>query len=157
MEQELRQGVAAALIMVLTVFFLPALVVWGQPLYGGESEGGQAGTQENQTGQSAQPAASALEKRIARLFEKLGLAALDVSAQRAGGGRLCVTVQNTAPPQGQRRRPGHGFGQQILRDIAARYDGNYTLTLENGRARAVAMVRLPAPNEKEAPDAGRIL
>lgn len=72
-------------------------------------------------------------------------------------GRLCVTVQNTAPPQGQRRRPGHGFGQQILRDIAARYDGSYTLTLENGRARAVAMVRLPAPNETEAPDAGRIL
>lgn len=72
-------------------------------------------------------------------------------------GRLCVTVQNTAPTQGQRRRPGHGFGQQILRDIAARYDGSYTLTLENGRARAVAMVRLPAPNETEAPDAGRIL
>ena len=72
-------------------------------------------------------------------------------------GRLCVTVQNTAPPQGQRRRPGHGFGQQILRDIAARYDGSYTLTLENGRACAVAMVRLPAPNETEAPDAGRIL
>lgn len=41
---------------------------------------------------SAQPADRALEKRIARLFEKLGLAALDVSAQRAGGGRLCVTV-----------------------------------------------------------------
>ena len=66
-EQELRQGVAAALIMVLTVFFLPALVVRGQPLYGGESEGGQAGTQENQTGQSAQPAASRDRGRAVRL------------------------------------------------------------------------------------------
>ena len=66
-EQELRQGVAAALIMVLTVFFLPALVVRGQPLYGGESEGGQAGTQENQAGQSAQPAASRDRGRAVRL------------------------------------------------------------------------------------------
>ena len=67
MEQELRQGVAAALIMVLTVFFLPALVVRGQPLYGGESEGGQAGTQENQAAQSAQPAASRDRGRAVRL------------------------------------------------------------------------------------------
>ena len=67
MEQELRQGVAAALIMVLTVFFLPALVVRGQPLYGRESEGGQAGTQESQTGQSAQPAASRDRGRAVRL------------------------------------------------------------------------------------------
>ena len=66
-EQELRQGVAAALIMVLTVFFLPALVVRGQPLYGRESEGGQAGTQENQAGQSAQPAASRDRGRAVRL------------------------------------------------------------------------------------------
>ena len=67
MEQELRQGVAAALIMVLTVFFLPALVVRGQPLYGGESEGGQAGTQESQTAQSAQPAAGRDRGRAVRL------------------------------------------------------------------------------------------
>ncbi len=72
-------------------------------------------------------------------------------------GRLCVTVENSAPAAGKVRRPGHGFGQQILRDIAARYDGSYTLTLENGRARAVAMVRLPALDEKEVPDAGRSL
>lgn len=72
-------------------------------------------------------------------------------------GCLCVTVENSAPAAGKSRRPGHGFGQQILRDIVARYDGSYTLTLENARARAVAMVRLPAPNEKEAPDAGRSL
>lgn len=72
-------------------------------------------------------------------------------------GRLCVTVENSAPAAGKVRRPGHGFGQQILRDIAARHDGNYTLTLENGRACAVAMVRLPAPDEKEVPDAGRCL
>ena len=72
-------------------------------------------------------------------------------------GRLGVTVENSAPAAGKVRRPGHGFGQQILRDIAARYDGSYTLTLENGRARAVAMVRLPALDEKEVPDAGRSL
>ena len=72
-------------------------------------------------------------------------------------GRLCVTVENSAPAAGKVRRPGHGFGQQILRDIAARYDGSYTLTLENGRACAVAMVRLPALDEKEVPDAGRSL
>ena len=53
--------------MVLTVFFLPALVVRGQPLYGRESEGGQAGTQESQTGQSAQPAASRDRGRAVRL------------------------------------------------------------------------------------------
>ena len=70
-------------------------------------------------------------------------------------GRLCVTVENSAPAAGKARRPGHGFGRQILRDIAARYDGSYTLTLENGRARAVAMVRLPAPHETEVQDAAR--
>ena len=61
-------------------------------------------------------------------------------------GRLCVTVRNTAPAAGAPRRPGHGFGQQILRDIVARYDGSYTLTLQGGQAVAQAMVCLPAPN-----------
>lgn len=60
-------------------------------------------------------------------------------------GRLCVTVRNTAPAAGAPRRPGHGFGQQILRDIVARYDGSYTLTLQGGQAVAQAMVCLPAP------------
>ena len=68
-------------------------------------------------------------------------------------GRLCLTVENSAPLRPARRRgAGHGFGQKILREITARYDGSYTLAVENGRARAVAMVCLPEEKEEEAHD-----
>ena len=68
-------------------------------------------------------------------------------------GRLCLTVENSAPVRPARRRgAGHGFGQKILREITARYDGSYTLAVENGRARAVAMVCLPEEKEEEAHD-----
>ncbi len=64
-------------------------------------------------------------------------------------GRLCLTVENSAPARPARRRgAGHGFGQKILREITARYDGSYTLAVENGQARAVAMVCLPEPKEE---------
>ena len=64
-------------------------------------------------------------------------------------GRLCLTVENsTAAHPVRRRGAGHGFGQKILREITARYDGSYTLTVENGRARAVAMVCLPGRKEE---------
>ena len=64
-------------------------------------------------------------------------------------GRLCLTVENsTAAHPARRRGAGHGFGQKILREITARYDGSYTLTVENGRARAVAMVCLPGRKEE---------
>lgn len=66
-------------------------------------------------------------------------------------GRLCLTVENSAPLRPARRRgAGHGFGQKILREITARYDGSYTLAVENGQARAVAMVCLPEEKEEEA-------
>lgn len=66
-------------------------------------------------------------------------------------GRLCLTVENSAPVRPARRRgAGHGFGQKILREITARYDGSYTLAVENGQARAVAMVCLPEEKEEEA-------
>ena len=68
-------------------------------------------------------------------------------------GRLCLTVENSAPVRPARRRgAGHGFGQKILREITARYDGSYTLAVENGQARAVAMVCLPEEKEEEAHD-----
>ncbi len=67
-------------------------------------------------------------------------------------GRLCLTVENSAPVRPARRGAGHGFGQKILREITARYDGSYTLAVENGRARAVAMVCLPEEKEEEAHD-----
>lgn len=68
-------------------------------------------------------------------------------------GRLCLTVENSAPLRPARRRgAGHGFGQKILREITARYDGSYTLAVENGQARAVAMVCLPEEKEEEAHD-----
>lgn len=68
-------------------------------------------------------------------------------------GRLCLTVENSAPARPARRRgAGHGFGQKILREITARYDGSYTLAVENGQARAVAMVCLPEEKEEEAHD-----
>ena len=63
-------------------------------------------------------------------------------------GRLCVTVENTMGPRPVRQQgPGHGFGQKILREIAARYDGSYTLEYGSGRAVATAMVCLPAKEE----------
>lgn len=60
-------------------------------------------------------------------------------------GRLCVTVENTMGPRPVKpdRRAGHGFGQKILREITARYDGSYTLEYGQGRAVATAMVSLP--------------
>ncbi|WP_300368458.1 hypothetical protein, partial [uncultured Subdoligranulum sp.] len=65
----------------------------------------------------------------------------------------CLTVENSAPVRPARRRgAGHGFGQKILREITARYDGSYTLAVENGQARAVAMVCLPEEKEEEAHD-----
>ena len=68
-------------------------------------------------------------------------------------GRLCLTVENSAPARPARRRgAGHGFGRKILREITARYDGSYTLAVENGQARAVAMVCLPEEKEEEAHD-----
>lgn len=69
---------------------------------------------------------------------------------RAAAGRLCVTVRNSASRQRSARRKGHGFGCKILAEIVGRYDGSYTLDIQDGKAVAVAMVCMPEHKEETA-------
>lgn len=72
---------------------------------------------------------------------------------RSAAGRLCVTVRNsTAQPARAVRRKGHGFGCKILKEIVSRYDGSYTLDIQNNEAVAIAMVSLPEPKERVSYD-----
>lgn len=72
---------------------------------------------------------------------------------RSAAGRLCVTVRNsTSQPARAVRRKGHGFGCKILKEIVSRYDGSYTLDIQNSEAVAIAMVSLPKPKERVSHD-----
>ena len=80
---------------------------------------------------------------------------VDVRFVTVGGAALRPRWRTPWAPRPVRQQgPGHGFGQKILREIAARYDGSYTLEYGQGRAVATAMVCLP-PRRKPWVTGGR--
>lgn len=74
---------------------------------------------------------------------------------RTAAGRLCIMVRNpVAPGPAPSRGDGHGFGRKILQEIAARYDGSYTLEIRDGEATAVVLVCLPEETPPLPPENG---
>lgn len=53
------------------------------------------------------------------------------------GGYLFIKTSNPAKPAEGKPEKGHGYGQKILRDLAARYSGDYHGEYENGQFTAV--------------------
>jgi len=54
-----------------------------------------------------------------------------------------VKVENTAAEQGKKeRRPGHGYGVQILKSIAQKYNGEYTGSFEKGIYTAIVVLEI---------------
>ena len=49
-----------------------------------------------------------------------------------------ISVVNTAPPvmPDRTKQDGHGYGQKILRDIAKKYNGDFSTSYENGEYKA---------------------
>lgn len=62
------------------------------------------------------------------------------------GDYLLVRVENSSPnPECKKAAGRKAYGQEILRDIASRYDGNLTYGWENGTYRAVVSLTVQRP------------
>ena len=56
---------------------------------------------------------------------------------------LYIKVENTSlKPKENARREGHGYGLQIIRNIAGQYNGEYQGTWEDGFYRALVVLEL---------------